>query len=57
MTHILELSQLAFGEGNEDLHIAFVWGNSPYMHLGSLVCSLHQNNKIYVHLHMFNKTL
>jgi len=40
--------------GNEDMHPAFVWGDFLYVHLGSLVCQLRQNNKIYVHFHMLN---
>jgi hypothetical protein len=43
--------------GNEHLHPTFVWGSSPYMHLGSFVYDLHQNNEICFHFHMPNNTL
>jgi hypothetical protein len=42
---------------NEHLHPTFVWGSSPYMHLGSFVYHLHQNNEICFHFHMPNNTL
>jgi hypothetical protein len=40
-------------KGNEDLHPTSIWGNSPYVHLGSLVRHLCQNNKIFVNFHVF----